>query len=291
MTLAPSNRLFCFGFGYSAAALARALAQENVTVAGTTRDPEKAEALFSRDVEAFPFDGTAPMGEGALDGATHVLVSIPPDASGDPVLRHHARDLAQARPRWIGYLSTTGVYGDRGGGWVDEGSALRPTAERTRRRVQAELQWLRFGDRAGVPVHVFRLAGIYGPGRSVLDELRAGRARCIDKPGHLFSRIHVDDIAMVLTAAMARPNAGDIFNVCDDEPAAQAEVVAFGASLLGMDPPPLVPFADAGLSEMARTFWADDKRVRNDRLKRALGVTLTYPTYREGLRAVLAAGG
>lgn len=295
MTFPPGTRLFCFGFGYSAAALARALAGESVTVAGTTRDAETAERLHAVGVAAFPFDGREPVGAGALggalDGATHILASVPPDAAGDPVLRHHADVLAALGPRWIGYLSTTGVYGTRDGGWVDEGSALRPTSDRARRRVQAELGWQRFADRASIPVQVFRLAGIYGPGRSVLDDLRAGRARRIDRPGHLFSRIHVDDIAGVLAAAMARPETGPVFNVCDDAPAAQAEVVAFGAELLGIVPPPLVSFAEAALSDMARSFWTDNKRVCNDRMKQELGYALKYPTYREGLRAVLAAGG
>ncbi len=291
MTSAPGTRLFCFGFGYTAAALARALAGTGATVAGTARAPERAERMHTAGIAAFPFDGTGPVATGALDGATHVLVSVPPGTDGDPVLRFHAEALAALRPRWLGYLSTTGVYGDRGGGWVDEGSALKPTSERARRRVQAELDWQRWSDRAGVPVQPFRLAGIYGPGRSVLDDLRAGTARRIDRPGHLFSRIHVDDIAAVLAAAMARPGAGPVFNVCDDVPAAQADVVAYAAALLGISPPPLVPFEAAALSDMARSFWADNKRVRNDRIKRELGIALKYPSYREGLKAILAVGG
>lgn len=293
MTFAPPERLFCFGFGYTAASLTRALRGSCVTIAGTTRAPETAERLFSGGIEAFPFDGTEPVGVGALDGASHVLVSVPPDAAGDPVLRHHRDTLAALRPRWIGYLSTTGVYGNRDGGWVDESAPLRPTSERACRRVQAELDWLRFADRTRIPVQVFRLAGIYGPGRSVLDDLRAGKARRIDKPRHRFSRVHVDDIARVLTAAMGKPDAGPVFNVCDDAPAPQADVVAFAAGLLGIAPPPLVPFEDvrAEMSEMASSFWADNKRVSNDRIKRDLGVTLRYPSYREGLTAILAAGG
>ena len=291
MTVSRHPRLFCFGFGASAAALARRLVPEGFAVAGTTRDRQKAETMLTRGVEAFPFDGNEPLAEGALDGATHVLVSIPPDEEGDPVLRRARGALEATHPLWVGYLSTTGVYGNRDGGRVDEGSALRPTSERARRRVQAELAWQRFGEESGLAVHVFRLAGIYGPGRSVLDDLRAGRARRIDKPGHVFSRIHVDDIAAVLAASMARPRAGAVYNVCDDEPAEPRAVVEYAARLLHVGPPPLTPFDPAALSDMARSFWADCKRVDNSLIKRELGVALRYPTYREGLDAILAAGG
>jgi nucleoside-diphosphate-sugar epimerase len=291
MTGSVHSRLFCFGFGASAAALARRHVPEGFAVAGTTRDREKAETMLTRGIEAFPFDGDASLAEGALDGATHVLVSIPPDDAGDPVLRQARASLAEARPAWIGYLSTTGVYGNRDGGRVDEGSALRPTSERARRRVQAELDWLRFGAASGLPVHVFRLAGIYGPGRSVFDDLRAGRARRIDKPGHVFSRIHVDDIAAVLAASMARPRGGAVYNVCDDEPAEPRAVVEYAAGCLGIPVPPLTPFDPAGLSDMVRSFWSDCKRVDNSLIKRELGVTLRYPSYREGLDAILEAGG
>jgi len=206
------------------------------------------------------------------------------------VLDLHGPDIASRRElAWIGYLSTTGVYGDRQGGWVDEESALRPTGERGRRRVAAEAGWRALGQRAGLPAHVFRLAGIYGPGRSAFDALRAGRAQRIEKPGHVFSRIHVADIVQVLHASMARPRAGAIYNLCDDDPAAPADVIAHAAALLGVAPPPIVPFAEAKLSEMARSFYDDNKRVRNDRIKQELGVRLTYPDYRAGLAAILAA--
>jgi nucleoside-diphosphate-sugar epimerase len=285
-----TRSLFCFGFGYTAAALARHLANgpEPWRVTASARTPEKAAALKAQGIGAVVFDGTGPLVADALDGITHVLVSIPP-GDGDPVLAHARAALEAARPRWIGYLSTTGVYGNRDGAWVDEGSALRPTSERARRRVAAELDWLRFGDRTGLVVQVFRLAGIYGPGRSAFDQLRAGTARRIDKPGHVFSRIHVDDIAAVLAAAMARPVAGEIYNVCDDEAAEPRAVIEHAAGLLGVPLPPLTAYGDAVLSPMAQSFWADSKCVRNDRLKRALGVVLRYPTYREGLAAILAA--
>jgi nucleoside-diphosphate-sugar epimerase len=285
------KRLFCFGYGYSAAALARWLAADGFTVAGTTRDPEKIKTLSSQGVEGWVFDGRERIAADALNGATHVLVSVPPLGGADPVLGQCRDQLAALKPDWIGYLSTTGVYGNRDGGVVDEGSALKPTSDRARARVQAELGWLRFGDEHDIPVQIFRLAGIYGPGRSVLDQLRAGTARRIDKPGHLFSRIHVDDIARTLTASIARPRAGGIYNVCDDEPAEPRALIEYGAALFGIDPPPLVALEAAALSDMARTFWADSKRVDNTRIKRELGVQLAYPTYREGLRAVLAAEG
>lgn len=283
--------LFCFGFGYSAAALARRLAPAGWRIRATAREAEKAEALHSRGIDTVPFDGTGPLADGALDGISHVLVSAPPGAAGDPVLAEAREALAAARPHWIGYLSTTGVYGNRDGAWVDEGSALKPTSERARLRVAAELAWLRFGEDAGATVNIFRLAGIYGPGRSVVDELRAGTAKRIDRPGHVFSRIHVDDIAQVLEAALHRAKPGAAYNVCDDEPVEPRAVIEHAAALLGIAPPPLTPFDAAALSDMARSFWADRKRVRNDRLKRELGVTLLYPTYREGLAAVVAAEG
>ncbi len=285
-----THSLFCFGFGYTAAALARRLgaAPESWRVAASVRTAEKAAELRGQGIEAIVFDGTGPLAADALHGATHILTSIPP-GDGDPVLAQARAAIEAARPRWIGYLSTTGVYGNRDGAWVDEGSALRPTSERARRRVAAELDWLRFGDGAELVVQVFRLAGIYGPGRSAFDQLRAGTARRIDKPGHVFSRIHVDDIAAVLASAMARPVAGEIYNVCDDEAAEPWAVIEHAADLLGMALPPLVGYADAALSPMAQSFWADSKHVRNDRIKRALGIALRYPTYREGLAAILAA--
>jgi nucleoside-diphosphate-sugar epimerase len=192
---------------------------------------------------------------------------------------------------WVGYLSTTGVYGDRDGGWVDETSELRPSGARGRRRVAAETAWLDLWRDRGVPVHIFRLAGIYGPGRSPFDALRAGTAKRIVKPGQVFSRIHVDDLASVLLSSIARPRPGAVYNVCDDEPASPADVVAHAAQLLGAPPPPLVSFDEAALSPMARSFYADNKRVSNALIKTELGVRLRYPDYRAGLAAILAAGG
>ncbi|MFQ5764076.1 MAG: SDR family oxidoreductase [Rhodospirillales bacterium] len=293
--LAP-GRLFCFGLGYSAERLARALMADGWSVAGTCRESARQEALAAEGIEAILFAGDEPMTDAAaaLAGATHLLSSVPPSAECDPVLRHHGADIgAHSALRWAGYLSTTGVYGDTGGDWVDETSLRNPTSARSRERAAAEDGWLALASDQGVPVHVFRLAGIYGPGRSVLDQVRAGRARRIEKPGHLFSRIHVDDIATVLMASMVRPRAGAVYNVCDDEPAAAPDVTLFACELLGADPPPTVPFeAVAGeMSDMALSFWRDNRRVSNRLIKEELGAELAYPDYRAGLQAVLAAGG
>jgi len=294
---AATMRLFCFGYGYSAAALAAGLKGPTTQLVGTVRDEDKASSLGRAGVEAFVFDGSAPLPHAdALRGSTHILISAPPDANGDPVLRHHRGEivaLAHLAPalRWVGYLSTTAVYGDHGGGWVDEATPVAPTSERARRRVVAETAWLDLV-REDVPVHVFRLAGIYGPGRNALVDAQRGEARRVVKPGQVFSRIHVDDIAQVLAASMARPNPGAVYNVCDNEPTPGEAVVAYACQLLGIEPPPLVPFEQAApaMSEMARSFYADNKRVRNDRIKRELGVILRYPDYRVGLASLRRAG-
>ncbi|HZB92756.1 MAG TPA: SDR family oxidoreductase, partial [Stellaceae bacterium] len=282
----PCGTLFCFGLGYSAGFLARDLAAEGWRIAGTSRDGAAGAGGFP----VRRFTRGAPLADpaAALSGTTHLLVSVPPDEEGDSVLDEHGPDIA-ALPglAWVGYLSTTGVYGDRGGGWVDETSALIPTGERGRRRVAAEAGWLALHHRAGLPVHVFRLAGIYGPGRSALDTVREGRARRIDKPGQVFSRIHVADLVAVLRASMARPDPGAVYNVADDDPAPPEAVIAEACRLLGAPLPPLVPFADAGLTPMARSFYDDNKRVSNRRIKEALGVRLLYPGYRDGLAALL----
>ena len=287
-----ARRLFCFGLGFSARALAGRLRTAGWRIAGTTRGAEKAEALRAEGIEAFTFDRDRPLSDpaGALADATHILSSVPPDERGDPVVDHHAHDLrACAGISWVGYLSTTGVYGDRAGGWVDEDSAQEPTGARGRRRVAAERAWLGLHEDGGLPVHLFRLAGIYGPGRNALETVRAGRARRIDKPGQVFSRIHVADIASVLEASIARPNPGRAYNVCDDNPAPPQEVIAHACTLLGRAPPPLVPFEQAELSPMGRSFYRDNKRVSNRRIKEELGVALAYPDYETGLEALLAA--
>jgi nucleoside-diphosphate-sugar epimerase len=285
-----AGRLFCFGLGYSAGFLGRALFAQGWSVAGTSRE----EAGRARpDGESFALEVFAraqPLADPAatLAGASHVLVSIPPDAEGDPVCDLYGDRLARLPDlRWLGYLSTTGVYGDRGGAWVDESSPLLPSGERGRRRVAAETAWLDLYRRHRLPVHVFRLAGIYGAGRSALDALREGRAQRIDKPGQVFSRIHVADLVACLLSSMARPNPGAIYNLCDDDPAPPEAVVDYAARLIGVMPPPLLPFDQAALSPMARSFYDDNKRVSNRRLKEELGVTLIYPSYRDGLAALL----
>jgi nucleoside-diphosphate-sugar epimerase len=282
------RRLFGFGLGYSARALARDLAGDGWNIGGTTRNPEKQARLVAENLDIHLFDRERPLDDPAtaLAGTTHVLTSIAPDEAGDPVLAHHLEDLRRcATLEWVGYLGTTGVYGDRAGAWVTESDAVAPTMPRTRRRVAAEGHWLA----SGLPVHVFRLAGIYGPGpgRNALETVRAGTARRIVKPGQVFGRIHVDDIVQVLRASIARPNPGAIYNVADDEPAPPQDVIAFACELLGVQPPPEVPYQEAELSPMARSFYADNRRIDNTRIKRELGVRLRYPTYREGLRAIL----
>jgi nucleoside-diphosphate-sugar epimerase len=275
--------LLCFGLGYSALTLARRLAARGWAIRGTTRRPEKAEALEAQGHAMFAFDRDRPLPPEAFQGVTHVLTSIAPDEAGDPVLDRHRSDLA-ALPglAWVGYLGTTAVYGDRQGAWVDEDTAIEPTLARADRRARAEAAWLE----SGLPVHIFRLAGIYGPGRNAFVNLADGTARRIVKPGQVFSRIHVEDLATVLEASMARPRPGAIYNVCDDEPAPPQDVVAFAAGLAGVEPPPEQPYETAELSPMARTFYRDNRRVRNERIKRELGVRLAYPSYRDGLRAL-----
>lgn len=265
--------LFCFGYGYVARRLADVVRARGGVVSGTSRSAGN----------RFTLDDDTPLsaaGLEALDEATHILISIPPAANGiDAAFRHHAAQLQGKR--WIGYLSTTGVYGDRLGEWVDETAPLQATEPRSMWRIEAEREWL------GLGAHIFRLAGIYGPGRNALDTIRAGTAQRIDKPGLVFSRVHVDDIVQALLTSMAAPQPGEIYNLCDDEPAPSHEVVAHGCRLLGVEPPPLVPFEQAQLNPMAQSFYRANRRVRNDKMKEKLGVRLQYPTYREGLASIL----
>lgn len=283
-----SGTLFCFGLGFTARRLALSLAGSGWDVAGTCRTDEKRAALEAESFTVHLLSDTEELDPSVLADATHVLQSIPPDEEGDSVARRYGDSLA-ALPglEWFGYLSTTGVYGDHGGDWVDEETAVDANTDRGARRIMAEEQWQALFETQGLPLHIFRLAGIYGPGRNQLESLRTGRARRIIKPGQVFSRIHVDDIVQILEASIARPDPGRIYNVCDDEAAPPQEVVAFAADLLGEAAPPEIPFEDADLSPMARSFYADNKRVRNDRIKQELGIRLAYPTYRQGLRALL----
>lgn len=275
--------LLSIGHGYSAQALACLLIPQGWHVIGTTRNAARAEAIRAQGVEPLVLPGPiAP----ALARASHVLTSVAPDVTGDPILRDHAAELAAARPEWVGYLSTTAVYGDHQGGWVDEDTPLAPATDRGVARVRAEGDWATLG----LPLHIFRLAGIYGPGRGPFDKVRDGSARRIIKPGQVFSRIHVADIAQVLAASIAHPRPGAVYNVCDDDPAPPEDVIGHAAELLGLPVPPAIPYDQAEMTPMARSFYAESKRVRNDRIKDELGVKLRYPTYREGLAALLAGG-
>lgn len=277
--------LLSFGHGYSARALARRLLPQGWTVLGTTRNPDKARALKAEGITPILWpDGDL---RGALSKASHVLCSAGPEAEGDPVLALLRDQIARAAPRleWVGYLSTTGVYGDHEGEWVDEDTPLTPSTRRGKMRVEAEQAWQSL---PGLPLHIFRLAGIYGPGRGPFEKVRNGTARRIIKPGQVFSRIHVDDIAQVLEASIHQPRPGAIYNLCDDDPAPPQDVIGHAAELLGLPLPPEVPFEQADLTPMARSFYAESKRVRNDLIKTELGVKLLYPDYRHGLRALLA---
>ena len=272
--------LLSLGHGYSAQALAHLLIPQGWRVIGTTRSPARARDLRAQGVEPFMWQDDLST---ALAQSTHLLSSIAPDESGDPVLRRYGPQIAAAPLDWVGYLSTTAVYGDHNGGWVDEQTPLAPTTRRGAARVQAEAEWTALG----LPLHIFRLAGIYGPGRGPFEKVRDGTARRILKPGQVFSRIHVDDIALILSASITRPNPGAVYNLCDDDPAPPEDVIGHAATLLGLPLPPAIPYDEADMTPMARSFYAESKRVRNDRIKSELGVTLRYPTYREGLAALL----
>jgi nucleoside-diphosphate-sugar epimerase len=283
-------RIFCFGIGYSA--LHFLSGQQSVEASGTVRDAEKARALQRDGVAAAVFDGARvePAIAPHLAAAEALLVSIAPGAE-DPVLARFAQPIRAAKSlRAIVYLSTIGVYGDHGGAWVDETSAAAPRSARGRARLAAEAQWRALGASTGVAVHVLRLAGIYGPGRNLLMKLRQGETRRIAKPGQIFNRIHVEDIAQAIDLVLAAPAPGGLWNVADEEPAPPQEVIAFAAGLLGLTPPPEEAFETADMTPMARSFYADNKRVSISKLKRELGFAPKYPTYREGLRALAAAG-
>jgi len=280
--------LLTFGHGYSATALSHRLLADGWHVIGTTRSPEKAAVLEAMGVEPALWPGTD-MSE-AIGRATHILQSVGPDASGDPVLAACGDQIAARASRlaWFGYLSTTGVYGDHSGGWVDESTPLTPTTQRGRWRLAAEEAWRRLSAQSGLPLHIFRIAGIYGPGRGPFNKVRDGSAQLVIKPGQFMSRVHVEDIANVLAASLANPNPGAAYNVCDDEPSPPEDVLTYAARLLGLPTPPAVDFETADMTPMARSFYAESKRVRNDRIVRDLGVRLAYPSYREGLTDLLA---
>jgi len=272
--------LLSLGHGYSASALARRLLPQGWRIIGTTRSPDRAPSLRAQGVEPllWPADLAA-----VLPKVTHLLASAAPDAQGDPFLAAQGPAIAAAPLHWAGYLSTTGVYGDHQGGWVDEDTPLTPGTDRGRHRVLAEDQWRA----TGLPLHIFRLAGIYGPGRGPFEKVRDGTARRILKPGQVFSRIHVEDIAQVLEASIKAPAPGTAYNVCDDDPAPPEDVLSHAALLLGLPEPPAIPYDQADMTPMARSFYAESKRVRNDRIRHDLGVRLIHPDYRSGLAALL----
>lgn len=273
------NTLLCLGCGYTARALVPHLLARGWRVVGTSR-----EAATVPGVEMLTWPGDAI----ELTGVTHILSSVGPNAQGDPVLAQLGAEITSAAPdlQWVGYLSTTAVYGDRNGAWVDETAEVAPTSQRGTWRALAEEQWQQIPE---LPLHIFRLAGIYGPGRGPFAKLMAGKARRIVKPGQVFSRIHVEDIAQALLASIDQPQPGGIYNLCDDEPAPPQDVLGYAAELLGMPVPAEVPFDEAGMTPMARSFYGENKRVRNNRIKDELGIELLYPSYHEGLQAVLLA--
>ncbi len=282
--------LFVFGMGYSARAVHKRVAARLDHIGATTRSAQNAAELENRSIEAFVFDGAGRNEDiaEALPSDGFMLVSIGPDENGDPVLHHYRDDLAAAKPTSIAYLSTVGVYGDHDGAWVDEESPCRPVSKRSKFRLAAEAAWRRFAAETGIPVAIVRLSGIYGPSRGPFQKLKNGTSRRIIKPGQVFNRIHAEDIAQIVDAAFELRASG-IFNGTDDEPAPPQDVIVHAAGLLGIEPPPEEPFDDADLTAMARTFYGENKRVRNDKIKAELGVSLNFPTYREGLAAILAA--
>lgn len=285
--------LFVFGLGFSGRTIAERRIVRGDSVRGTVRSRDKAQALSAAGIRTHVFGPN-----GRDDGidvdiaqSNALLISVPPGAGGDPVLAAYGGQIASASNlHWIGYLSTIGVYGNHDGAWVDEQTPATPTSTRSRERADAERAWLAFGAANNIPVQIFRLAGIYGPGQSQLVQIARGTARRIVKPGQVFNRIHVEDIAHAVDASLDRPRPGAIYNVTDNEPAPPQDVVTFAASLCGVEPPPEISLDDAGLTEMGRSFYAESKRVRNDLLRSELGVTLAYPTYREGLTVLRTAG-
>ena len=282
-------RMLVLGHGYSAGFLTPLLLAEGWQVSGTTRGDTARVAARGATPLLWPGEEAAIAGE--IARADAILISAGPEDGRDPALAAFGAEIARARPRWLGYLSTTGVYGDHGGGWIDEGTPLVPATRRGRERVAAEEAWQSLAAAHDLPLHIFRLAGIYGPGRGPFAKVRAGTARRIVKPGQVFSRIHAEDLAQALLASIRSPSPGAVYNLCDDDPAPPEEVIAHAAKLLGLPLPPAEDFATAEMTPMARSFYAESKRVSNARIKRELGIRLKYPDYRSGLAALLAEGG
>lgn len=280
-----TKTLLSFGHGYSARALSRILLPQDWRIIGTTRDEDKAVRLMNEGVEPRIWPGADMIP--ALNAATHILISAGPDDAGDPIFAQLETEIAARADQfeWVGYLSTTGVYGDHNGDWVDEETPLTPATKRGIARVEAEAAWQAIPD---LPLHIFRLAGIYGPGRGPFAKVRNGTARRIIKQGQVFSRTHVADIARILAASIKKPNIGSIYNVCDNDPAPPEDVIAYAAELLGMPIPEAIDYETADMTPMARSFYAESKKVRNDKIKTELGVELLYPDYKTGLKALLA---
>ena len=280
---AMTGVLLSFGHGYSAQALSRLLAPQGWAVYGTIRSDDKAAEVVESGAQPIIWPG--PGIDVALDQATHLLISTAPNETGDPVLTDIADKIAARRDQfqWVGYLSTTGVYGDHQGSWVDEDTLLNPATKRGQLRVKAEQAW----QAMDLPLQIFRLAGIYGPGRGPFVKLRQGTARRIIKANQVFSRIHVDDIAQILSASIAKPNTGAIYNVCDNLAAPPEDVIAYAALILGVPIPKDEAFEQAEMTPMARSFYSESKRVSNNLIKLELGVVLKYPDYKSGLSADL----
>ena len=288
-----SKKLFCFGYGYVAEHLSNALYEsgDEWKVVGTTTDTEKLALMRENGIKTFLFSDKMPFSDpiAALDGVTHILISTPPNHGGDIVFQAHARDILQIPTvEWIGYLSSTAVYGNRDGEWVDETAELRPTSERGSKRAKAEIQWLKMRRIAQIPINIFRLSGIYGIGRSAIDTVRAGNARRIHKEGHAFNRVHVEDIVQALIASMKQPKPGDIYNLADDDPSPSHKLIEYACQLLGKDVPTLINFEDADMAPMATSFYKDNKRISNLKIKDKLGIKLKYPDYKSGLNAVFS---
>lgn len=287
------NKIFCFGFGFSAQGLARNLSPLDWQIGGTCREEAKLTELSQMGWKGFIFEGdgsNSPLPD-LFRESSHLLISIPPKPT-DFVLDNFSSDILQKKDwQWIGYLSTTGVYGDKNGEVVTEASELTPTIDRAKRRLEAENRWLELFSKHNLPVHIFRCVGIYGPGRNPLATVRKGLSKRIDKPGYKFSRVHVDDLASVLKASIIKPNPGSIYNVCDDQPIESRHVTEYACELLGEVLPPLIPFEEANLSEMGKSFYLDRKTISNQKIKDELGVKLKYPNYKVGLDSLILSEG
>ncbi|MCK4945244.1 MAG: SDR family oxidoreductase [Alphaproteobacteria bacterium] len=284
------KKMFCFGFGYIANFLAPKLFACDWNVSGTTTDPDKKPILKDNDINTWLFDRRHNIIDpfNTLNDVTHVLLSVPTDTEGDPVFDAHGIDLASLKNlEWVGYLSTTAIYGNHDGNWVDETTPPMPTTPHGLMRLKAEQQWQSLCINEGLPLHIFRISGIYGPGRNVIDALRSGTARCIEKPGHFFNRIYVEDIVQVLIASINAPNPGSIYNLTDDMPSTCHEMIQFACNLIGINSPPLLPFDQAELAPVVRGFYRDNKRVCNDKIKDEFDINLLYPDYRRGLLSCL----